>query len=402
MPAENIFYIGDTARVPYGGKSQQTIERYAIEITAMLLMERAKMIVVACNTASALAVPKLEELLKVPVIGVIEPGARAAAAATRNGHVGVIGTRATVYSRAYETAIHAIDPEIRVTSQPCPMLVPLIEEGWLDDTITDQIIRRYLDKMVRADIDTLVLGCTHYPLLKDALQRFAGPEITLVDSAHNCAAAVKKLLAKEDLAAEEEPPRKTRRRPHRPQRRLPPRGRAGTRPAGRRRAVAHRAAWAMRRCRYPGGVRQSLLHADALVQVALRIVDLQMVGTPGQQTIRKNNQVLFSVDALRSDIGSPPRCPNRKPPAPAPGSAGPPFLPKDPRHFLLVGAQRGQGRRIGQIEHPGDNSIDGKQRERRRLHGQRPGWQHHKPVHLRQRRHRMPAKGRANRNFPSA
>jgi glutamate racemase len=203
MPAENIFYIGDTARVPYGGKSQQTIERYAIEITSMLLMERAKMIVVACNTASALAIPKLEELLKVPVIGVIAPGARAAAAATRNGHVGVIGTRATVYSRAYETAIHAIDPEIRVTSQPCPMLVPLIEEGWLDDTITDQIIRRYLDKMVRADIDTLVLGCTHYPLLKDALQRFAGPEITLVDSAHNCAAVVKKLLAKEDLAAEE-------------------------------------------------------------------------------------------------------------------------------------------------------------------------------------------------------
>ena len=112
------------------------------------------------------------------------------------------GTRATVYSRAYETAIHAIDPEIRVSSQPCPMLVPLIEEGWLDNPITDQVIRRYLEKMMRAEIDTLVLGCTHYPLLKDAIQRFVGPEITLVDSAHNCAAAVKKLLAKEDLAAE--------------------------------------------------------------------------------------------------------------------------------------------------------------------------------------------------------
>ena len=204
MPSENIFYIGDTARVPYGGKSQQTIERYAIEITGLLLAERAKIIVVACNTASALAIPKLEELLKVPVIGVIEPGARAAAAATRKGHVGVIGTRATVYSRAYETAIHAIDPEIRVTSQPCPMLVPLIEEGWLDDTITDQVIRRYLEKLVRADIDTLVLGCTHYPMLKEAIQRFVGPEITLVDSAHNCAAAVKKLLAREELAADEE------------------------------------------------------------------------------------------------------------------------------------------------------------------------------------------------------
>ena len=202
MPAEDIFYIGDTARVPYGGKSQTTIERYATEITGLLLAERAKVIVVACNTASALAIPRLEASLKVPVVGVIEPGARAAAAATRNGHVGVIGTRATVYSKAYETAIRAIDPEIRVTSQPCPMLVPLIEEDWLDDTITDQVIRRYLEKLVRADVDTLVLGCTHYPLLKEAIQRFVGPEITLVDSAHNCAAAVKKLLAKEELGAD--------------------------------------------------------------------------------------------------------------------------------------------------------------------------------------------------------
>jgi glutamate racemase len=202
MPAEDIFYIGDTARVPYGGKSQQTIERYAIEITGLLLAERAKVVVVACNTASALAVPKLGELFKVPVVGVIEPGARAAAAATRNGHVGVIGTRATVYSRAYETAIRAIDPAIRVSSQPCPMLVPLIEEDWLDDSITDQVIRRYLDKLVRAGIDTLVLGCTHYPLLKEAIQRFTGPDIALVDSAHNCAAAVRRLLAKENLTAD--------------------------------------------------------------------------------------------------------------------------------------------------------------------------------------------------------
>jgi len=204
MPSENIFYIGDTARVPYGGKSQQTIERYAIEITGLLLRERAKVIVVACNTASALAIPQLEEWLKVPVIGVIEPGARAAAAATKIGHVGVIGTKATVYSRAYEMAIRAIDPEIRVTSQPCPLLVPLIEEGLLDDPITDQVIRRYLEKLVRSEVDTLVLGCTHYPLLKEAIQRFVGPEITLVDSAHNCAAAVKKLLARENLDADAE------------------------------------------------------------------------------------------------------------------------------------------------------------------------------------------------------
>jgi glutamate racemase len=202
MPSENIFYIGDTARVPYGGKTRQTIERYSTELTGLLLAERAKVVVVACNTASALGVPRLEQDFRVPIIGVIEPGARAAAAATRNGHVGVIGTKATVYSRAYEMAIHAIDPKIRVTSQPCPMLVPLIEEGWLDDTITDQVIRRYLEKLVREDIDTLVLGCTHYPLLTEAIQRFVGQEIKLVDSARNCAAAVKKLLAKEELSAD--------------------------------------------------------------------------------------------------------------------------------------------------------------------------------------------------------
>lgn len=201
LPGENIVYLGDTARVPYGGKSQSTIERYSIELTGLLLAERAKMIVVACNTASALAVPRLRELFKVPVVGVIEPGARAAVAATRNGHIGVIGTRATIYSKAYERAIHALAPEARVTSQACPMLVPLIEEGWLEDPITEQTIARYLEKLVRAGIDTLVLGCTHYPLLKPALQKFAGPEITLVDSAQNCAATVRALLEESALEA---------------------------------------------------------------------------------------------------------------------------------------------------------------------------------------------------------
>jgi len=201
LPAENIFYLGDTARVPYGGKSQQTIERYSTEITGLLLAEQAKIIVVACNTASALAIPRLEEILKVPVIGVIAPGAKAAVEATRKGHIGVIGTRATIYSGAYERAIQAINPEVRVTSQACPMLVPLIEEGWLEDRITDQVIRRYLGKLVRSGIDTLVLGCTHYPLLSEALKKFVGPDIQLVDSAHNCALAVKRLLIREKLAA---------------------------------------------------------------------------------------------------------------------------------------------------------------------------------------------------------
>lgn len=201
LPSENIVYIGDTARVPYGGKTAQTVERYSIEISGLLLAEQSKMIVVACNTASALAVPRLQELLKVPVTGVIIPGAQAAVEATRTGHIGVIGTRATIYSRAYELAIHAINPDIRVSARACPMLVPLIEEGWLDDPISDQIIARYLKSMVQHDIDTLVLGCTHYPLLKTALKRFVGPEVTLVDSAHNCAAAVKQLLTEHGIAA---------------------------------------------------------------------------------------------------------------------------------------------------------------------------------------------------------
>ncbi len=201
LPGEEIFYVGDTARVPYGGKSPATIERYGIEIAGMLLAEGAKIIVVACNTASALAVPRLQELLRVPVIGVIEPGASAAVAATRSGHVGVIGTRATVHSKAYEKAIHAIDPTIKVRAQACPLLVPLIEEGWLEDPVTDQIIQRYLTPMVRSGIDTLVLGCTHYPLLSAALSRYVGYGITLVDSARNCAANVKTVLQKLSLSA---------------------------------------------------------------------------------------------------------------------------------------------------------------------------------------------------------
>ena len=201
LPAESIFYIGDTARVPYGGKSQTTIERYSQEITGLLLAERAKLIVVACNTASALGVPRLKETLRVPVTGVIEPGAQAAVKATRSGKVGVIGTRATIASRAYERAIGEIDGDVKVFTEPCPLLVPLIEEGWLEDPVTDSIIARYLEKLLRAGVDTLVLGCTHYPLLRAAIQRIAGPKVTLVDSARNTALAVRALLRAQKLAA---------------------------------------------------------------------------------------------------------------------------------------------------------------------------------------------------------
>ena len=204
LPAEDIFYLGDTARVPYGGKSAATIERYSLEISGLLLAEGAKVIVVACNTASALAVPRLQETLRVPVLGVIVPGAAAAAAATRNGRVGIIGTKATVRSGAYERALHRLSPTVETHAQACPLLVPLIEEGLLEDPKTDPFITEYLRPLLAAGVDTLVLGCTHYPLLQSALARLAGPGVQLVDSAHNCALAVRALLDEADLAAPEE------------------------------------------------------------------------------------------------------------------------------------------------------------------------------------------------------
>ena len=201
LPNEQIFYLGDTARVPYGGKSPSTVERYSLEIADILLGENAKTIVVACNTASALALPKLQEILPVTVTGVILPGARAAVAATRNGRIGVIGTRATIRSGAYERALRSLNEEVHVTARACPLLVPLIEEGWLQNEITDQVLARYLEALVREGIDTLVLGCTHYPLLRDAIARLLGDEVTLVDSAQNCARAVEALLREESLSA---------------------------------------------------------------------------------------------------------------------------------------------------------------------------------------------------------
>ena len=203
LPNERIFYLGDTARVPYGGRSAATVERYSLEIAAMLLEENCKAIVVACNTASALALPRLKETLSVPVLGVISPGAEAAVAATRNKHVGVIGTRATIKSGAYERALRSLDSAVQTTALACPLLVPLIEEGWLQNEITDHVIRRYLDPLVKKEVDTLVLGCTHYPLLRDAILRFLGDRVRLVDSAENCAIAVQSLLEEKGLRAPE-------------------------------------------------------------------------------------------------------------------------------------------------------------------------------------------------------
>jgi glutamate racemase len=201
LPNESIFYLGDTARVPYGGKSATTVQRYSLEIAAMLLEENAKTVVVACNTASAFALPKLMETVSVPVTGVILPGAQAAVAATRNGHIGVIGTRGTIKSGAYERALRSLEPGVKVTARACPLLVPLIEEGWLESPITDEIIMQYLGPLLDDGIDTLVLGCTHYPLLRPAIARLLSDKITLVDSAENCARAVRELLIREKLEA---------------------------------------------------------------------------------------------------------------------------------------------------------------------------------------------------------
>jgi glutamate racemase len=201
LPGEDIVYLGDTARVPYGGKSRATIERYSEEIASMLVAEGAKMVVVACNTASALALPRLRDVLPVPVEGVIGPGVEAALAATNTGHVAVIGTKATVGSGAYAGALQAGRPDIRVTSMACPLLVPLVEEGLFDDAVTDAVLERYLAEIRAGDTDALVLGCTHYPLLSRAIARVAGPKITLVDSAANCARVVARHLDDAGLRA---------------------------------------------------------------------------------------------------------------------------------------------------------------------------------------------------------
>src|SRR5438132_974967 len=201
LPNEDICYLGDTARVPYGPKSPETVQRYAMELAEMLMRKNAKVLVVACNTVSSVALPLLTKKFSVPVIGVIEPGARAALQATRNRHIGVIGTRATIRSGAYAEALRAADNNVRVSSRACPLLVPLIEEGLLNDDVTDRMIMRYLEPMLADGIDTLVLGCTHYPLLTDAISRMLKRQVMLVDSAQNCARAVEEILDQQSLRA---------------------------------------------------------------------------------------------------------------------------------------------------------------------------------------------------------
>ncbi|MEO8705851.1 MAG: glutamate racemase [Kofleriaceae bacterium] len=200
LPGEDIVYLGDTARVPYGSKSPRTVERYSLGCQQFLLQRGVKLVMIACNTASATALPALVAASPVPVIGAVEPGAASALAATTNKHIGVIGTLATIRSNAYALAIGALDPTVTVSALACPLFVPLAEEGWVDDDIATLVVRRYLAQLFALDpaLDTLVLGCTHYPLLREVISRVArelsGRPVAVVDSASAMAEAARETL----------------------------------------------------------------------------------------------------------------------------------------------------------------------------------------------------------------
>ncbi|HKX13071.1 MAG TPA: glutamate racemase [bacterium] len=199
LPSEDLIYVGDTARVPYGIKSAETVTRYSREICDFLVSRGVKAIVVACNTSSALALESIRPLYSIPLLGVIEPGAQAAAAATRRQSIGVIGTEGTVKSQSYPQAIRRRLPEAKVESRACPLFVPLVEEGWARHEITRQVAEVYLSPWKDQGLDTLILGCTHYPILKPLLQEVLGPEVSLVDSAQETAKALKLLLEEKGL-----------------------------------------------------------------------------------------------------------------------------------------------------------------------------------------------------------
>jgi glutamate racemase len=201
LPHDSTIYFGDTARVPYGPKSPATVRRYSREILDWLVGQGVKAVVIACNTSTAHALESLQEVSPIPVIGVVEPGARAAVRASPGGHIGVIGTAGTVASGAYPRAIHRLRAEAQVVQQACPLLVPFVEEGWFDHPATELVAREYLAPLVEAGVESVVLGCTHYPLLKPLLARVLGPEVTLIDSAEEVAAALSDTMFEAGLDA---------------------------------------------------------------------------------------------------------------------------------------------------------------------------------------------------------
>jgi glutamate racemase len=194
LPHENIVYFGDTARVPYGPKSPQVVREYALQDTDVLLQHDVKFIVIACNTVSAVALDVVQKRAKIPMVGVILPGAEAAVHASKKKRIGVIGTLGTIYSNAYTHAISQIDPTVKVFGQPCPLFVPLAEEGWIDHKATELIAKEYLFPLTLEKIDTLVLGCTHYPILRKIIQKVLHNDVMLIDSGDATAVTVKKML----------------------------------------------------------------------------------------------------------------------------------------------------------------------------------------------------------------
>ena len=210
MPEEKIVYFGDTARVPYGSKSRDTVIRYSRQIIRFLLTKDVKAIVIACNTASAYALETVEKEFDLPIIGVIRAGALTAVESTRNGKIGVIGTEGTIGSGIYTEVMKQMNPQVQVTGKACPLFVPLVEEGLLHDSVTDEIASRYLSELKGRFIDTLVLGCTHYPLLRSTVGRIMGSDVTLVNPAYETAIELRQLLTARGLdcdpeAAESDP-----------------------------------------------------------------------------------------------------------------------------------------------------------------------------------------------------
>lgn len=206
MPKEKIIYFGDTARVPYGNKSRETVTRFSKQIARFLQTHHVKTIVVACNTASAYAIEELEAELDIPVIGVVKPGAKMASDITRNGKIGVIATEGTIGSGLYHKYIKSLREDATIYGKACPLFVPLVEEGLWEDPVTVEIARRYLTELIDLDIDTLILGCTHYPLIRSTIGQVMGEGVTLVNPAYETAIALKKLLAEKNLLNEVAPP----------------------------------------------------------------------------------------------------------------------------------------------------------------------------------------------------
>jgi glutamate racemase len=199
LPGENIIYFGDTARVPYGIKSEKTILKFSIEDSEFLISKNVKMIIVACNTASAVSFAKLESMYNIPIINVIEPGAKAAVNNTKNMKIGVIGTNTTVSTKSYDKAIAQLNPDVEIYSKACPLFVPIVEELWLDEKVTREIAEIYLDYFKDKEIDALVLGCTHYPLIKGVIGKVMGKSVNLIDSATEISKTVINTLNQNDL-----------------------------------------------------------------------------------------------------------------------------------------------------------------------------------------------------------